>query len=216
MEKKLGPYQEFAFTCRMCGGCCRDDREIILNPVDIYRLSRHFGLPTGVFIDKYCDAEISNVYGGFPIVTLKTPAGTCIFLEGDLCRVHTVRPACCRNYPVGTSFTRDGGMEHTLMEVGPECRGMENGKLRTVAGWWKESGMEPDAPGITLMRRAFRAVSLRLSQEDKKQLYRILCDFDSLLATAEQKNADMPENELVQFLIDSLEQLFAGYSKSGT
>ena len=200
MGRELGQHDVFYFTCRMCGGCCRDDREIILNPMDVFHLSRRYQMTTTEFVRTYCVCERSDVFNGFPLLMLRTEGGVCVYLDGDLCRVHDTRPACCRNYPAGSSFTREGGVRHELMDPAPACRGFENGGAHTMEAWWVDAGLSALGPGVALMREAARAASLRLSEAEQQQLYRILCDFDALPGLPEAPDADAAMALLNEYL----------------
>ena len=56
-EKGLVPTitreQDFCFDCVQCGECCRNREDILLNPLDVFRLCRKLKLSAEEFIDKY-------------------------------------------------------------------------------------------------------------------------------------------------------------------
>jgi Fe-S-cluster containining protein len=178
-ETNLAPEDSFQFDCCMCGACCRDDRYIALTPQDIFLLSRGLGMNSAGFLNVYCDVQRDAGLNGVPIASLRTPGGVCMFHENNLCSVHTARPACCRNYPVGTRIEPGGGMAHQLMRAAPGCGGFGRGPKKTVARWWRESGMQACLPGIHLMELAARAVTRRLSRDHRERLFNLLCDFDA-------------------------------------
>lgn len=176
----------FTFQCRACGACCRDNREIVLNPQDVFNLSRRFGIPTGQFIARHCEYDPAAGYGSFPLLTLATPGGNCVFLDGNLCSVHTLRPACCRNYPVGTIFQSNGAARHMLMEPAPGCSGFESGEEHSLESWRAGAGLDALEPGTSLIRDAFIIAMQSPPNADLRDtLYRILYDFDPLPGPSE-------------------------------
>lgn len=178
-ETTLAPEDSFRFECGMCGACCRDDRYIVLTPQDIFMLSRHLGVNSGEFLESHCHVQRDAGLNGVPLAAMRTPGGVCVFHENNLCAAHTARPACCRNYPVGTRLEPGGGMVHELMRAAPGCTGFGRGPEKTVARWWRESGMQDCLPGIHLMELAALAVTRRLSRDHRERLFNLLCDFDA-------------------------------------
>lgn len=97
------------FHCQLCGKCCRNvENAIMLEPLDIYRLSRHLRAQ-GKRVDGTEDvlAEIAEpvmLTEAVPIFTLKAvgPEQSCIFLKDGRCSVYEARPRACRLYPFTT------------------------------------------------------------------------------------------------------------------
>ena len=59
-------------------------------------MAAHFGISPEAFADRYTD--LSPTRAG--LVLKGDPNAPCMFLtEDNLCRVHTVRPQQCRDYP---------------------------------------------------------------------------------------------------------------------
>ena len=91
------------FRCQLCGKCCRNVKNaIMLEPLDIYRLSRHLRAQ-GRQVDGTEDvlAEIAEpvmLTEAVPIFTLKAvgPEESCIFLKDGRCSVYEARPRACR------------------------------------------------------------------------------------------------------------------------
>lgn len=200
------PSPVFRFECRMCGSCCRDDRLIVLTPQDIFNLSRHAGLDTGGFLAAHCDVQRDAGLNGVPVAALRTPGGACVFLDGALCAVHAARPACCRNYPLGTRLDPDGALQHELMRPAPGCGGFGAGPEFSADQWWRQAGMRDCLPGIRLMELAARAVTRRLDALQRERLYALLCDFDTLPAARAAASFDALYPRLRAGLESILEQ----------
>ena len=84
--------EEFAQTnCLECANCCKTTGPLFTNR-DINRISKHFKLKPGVFIDTYLRVDEDNDH-----VLQQVP---CTFLGGDnYCSIYDVRPKACREYP---------------------------------------------------------------------------------------------------------------------
>lgn len=84
--------EEFAQTnCLECANCCKTTGPLFTKR-DIERISKHFKLKPGVFIDTYLrvDEDNDHVLQGVP----------CTFLgEDNYCSIYDVRPKACREYP---------------------------------------------------------------------------------------------------------------------
>lgn len=78
--------------CLICANCCKTTSPILTNK-DIERLSKHFRLTPGKFIDKYVqiDGDQDYVFQGIP----------CPFLDetDNYCLVYDQRPKACREFP---------------------------------------------------------------------------------------------------------------------
>ena len=104
--------------CAGCSECCRKvDDTIILDPYDIYQLSK--GLGAG--FDELLSAEpvpfieLGNADGLLlPHLNIDSKEGACRFLNEDgRCGIHSFRPGFCRLYPLGRIY-EDGGFSYFL------------------------------------------------------------------------------------------------------
>jgi len=82
------------FTCKQCGNCCKGDGVVRLTEDDIERLSKYLNISPQEFKEKYT----FNSFLGEVWLNDK-PNKDCIFLENNLCSVHSVKPRQCENYP---------------------------------------------------------------------------------------------------------------------
>lgn len=104
-EMKIGLDDEFRFRCTMCGKCCRNRHDILLNPYDLFRLSVGLDMKPLEICKRYC-----HVYAGetsrIPIVRL-LPVGVderCPFLLGNRCSVNSFKPNVCALFPLGRAI----------------------------------------------------------------------------------------------------------------
>lgn len=77
--------------CMSCGNCCKTTSPIFYQK-DIDRLSKHFKMKPGAFVEKYLHIDSDQDY------VLNT--APCAFLSPDnSCSVYDVRPLACQTYP---------------------------------------------------------------------------------------------------------------------
>jgi Fe-S-cluster containining protein len=77
--------------CLKCANCCKTTGPLFTSQ-DIDRISRHFKMKSGDFIDQFLRIDEDNDY-----VLQQTP---CHFLGADnYCSIYDIRPKACREYP---------------------------------------------------------------------------------------------------------------------
>ncbi len=115
--KRIGLDEPFKFHCTCCGKCCIHREDILLNPKDIYNMSKELGISPEELVKKYCE-----VYAGddsrVPIVRIK-PKGhvkRCPLLKDRKCMVHNSKPSVCAMFPIGR-FLQVGDAEGNIREV---------------------------------------------------------------------------------------------------
>lgn len=84
--------EEFAKTdCLTCANCCKTTGPLFTHK-DVERISKHFRLKPGKFIETYLRIDEDN-----DMVLQEVP---CTFLGADnYCSIYEVRPKACREYP---------------------------------------------------------------------------------------------------------------------
>lgn len=106
--------------CQGCSACCRGmGNSVILDPLDIYRLTRTLGLS---FQELMADKLELHVVDGVILPNLKMtgPEEKCGFLnEEGRCSVHEARPGICRLFPLGRYY-ENGGFQYFLQKN--ECK----------------------------------------------------------------------------------------------
>jgi len=88
------------FQCRRCGDCCRGYGGTVVSAEDIAVMADFLGMPPERFIRRYC------VWSGRQQVLAQQANGYCVFWDG-LCRIHTVKPRMCRQWPFIRSVAAD-------------------------------------------------------------------------------------------------------------
>ena len=83
--------------CRGCSACCSGmGNSIILDPLDVFRLTLGLGLPFEALLEDKIEL---NVVDGVILPNLKMSAEseTCAFLDkAGRCSIHALRPGICR------------------------------------------------------------------------------------------------------------------------
>lgn len=104
-NRELGLDDCFQFGCKACGKCCRD-KVIMLNPYDIFKLTKYLNISQAEFASKYCGFYIGRD-SNLPIVYIDFKGGPCPFLVNKRCSVHEVKPFVCASYPLGRGISED-------------------------------------------------------------------------------------------------------------
>jgi Fe-S-cluster containining protein len=104
------------FECTKCGACCRQEELLVtVTGLDVARLGAGLGL-NAIELTRALDfyvldddesipdglrhiPRISTEKGLAYVALRKLENGDCVFLNDDLCMVHTIRPAVCRSFP---------------------------------------------------------------------------------------------------------------------
>lgn len=118
--------------CEGCSACCRRmGSSIVLDPLDIYRLTTGLGVR---FEQLLSDKTELNVVDGIILPNLKMGGEKecCAFLnEEGRCSIHGIRPGICRLFPLGR-FYEDGGFKYFLQIH--ECKKENRTKVK-VKKW---------------------------------------------------------------------------------
>lgn len=106
--------------CKGCSACCREmGASIVLDPLDIHRLTKGMGLSFQELLDRqYIEL---NLVDGVILPNLKMKhqvdmavapdiaVEQCPFLDRDeRCSIHVFRPGFCRMFPLGRSYDEEG------------------------------------------------------------------------------------------------------------
>lgn len=146
---KIGVDEPFKFHCTMCGKCCSHREDILLNPKDVYNISKELGLSPQEMIEQYADVYIGGD-SRMPIVRLK-PRGSvqrCPLLKNHKCSVHNnnAKPTVCALFPIGRCLKMD---EKEVKDIttddilyifqNPGCG--DEGESHTVREWLESFGI---------------------------------------------------------------------------
>ncbi len=103
-NKRLKLEDTLPFSCTHCGGCCVHQEELLLNPLDLFRLAVHLGIPVEQWLQQYGECYIGEE-SRMPILRIRPQGETrrCPWLKNNKCSVHKAKPSVCGLYPLGRS-----------------------------------------------------------------------------------------------------------------
>ena len=148
-HNKLTADDPFRFRCTQCGKCCINREDILLTPLDLFRIANELKLSLKEFIGQYCELYIGPD-SHFPIIRLK-PRGSikrCPLLKNRRCSVHKAKPAMCAMFPIGRviAFPEDEtSSEAPVIEyfyMNPGCG--DNTRTQTLREWFDSFGIPLD------------------------------------------------------------------------
>jgi len=117
---QIGLDDPFKFHCTCCAKCCIHREDILLNPKDIYNMSKELGISPEELFKKYCEAYVGDD-SRVPIVRIK-PRGSvkrCPLLKERKCLVHKSKPSVCAMFPIGR-FLQAGDTEGNIKNISVE------------------------------------------------------------------------------------------------
>ncbi|AXA34862.1 MAG: YkgJ family cysteine cluster protein [Candidatus Hydrogenedentota bacterium] len=91
------------FICARCGNCCRGEGFVRVFPNEAQRIAEFLGIPVEQFLREYTrvpDLAEDVAAGVRWLIDKPGPLRECIFLDGNACRIHPVKPQRCRDFPL--------------------------------------------------------------------------------------------------------------------
>lgn len=138
----IGVDEPFRFHCDMCGKCCIDREDILLNARDIYNMAKELQVEPIDIFKEYCETYIGTS-SRIPIVRIEPrgPIKRCPLLKGRKCSVHKAKPTVCAMFPIGRCIQLDLFDEDTKINAGdisyiftdPGCG--DGSETHTVREW---------------------------------------------------------------------------------
>jgi len=151
-EKRLQLFDSFAFSCNKdltCFNTCCGNKHLPLTPFDVLRLKCALNMHSDDFLTGYTVYQLDPI-SGFPIISLKMrddSKALCPFVTPEGCSVYHDRPTACRLYPLGWAAGRSGSQARWegffFMLDTPNCLGIEEKKIWTIAEWRDNQGLLP-------------------------------------------------------------------------
>jgi len=99
---KLGMDDTFTFGCSRCGKCCRNQEDILLTPLDLFKMAKYLNISIKSLLEECCEVYVGES-SKLPVVRIKPREyrNTCPFATKGGCRIHAVKPAVCALFPLG-------------------------------------------------------------------------------------------------------------------
>lgn len=156
----------FVFGCKGCGKCCHHRTDIILNPRDIFNISKYLYRTPIEIITRYCELHIGPS-SGLPLVRIKPIGGddTCPFLRKKKCIIHKAKPVVCAIYPLGR-FVKPEKMELEYILQPISC-GNKN-ESYTVKEWLSKFGYENDEEFFLSHQNTMNFLAIFLNENKEK------------------------------------------------
>ena len=172
----VGIDDTFKFLCTQCGKCCINRTDIMLSPMDVFRMTKELQISPSDFFAMYCRMEI-GIDSRMPIVMLR-PVGKdyrCPLLQNNKCSVHKVKPAVCGMFPLGRYVSIDpekyskGEIETSEVKYllqPPECG--DESETHTVREWLGDFDIALEDEAYVRWNQVMGDLSLRLQELQKK------------------------------------------------
>jgi len=88
------------YECQRCTACCRWPGPVRVTESEVNRIAEFLGLPVENFIRQH--TQLAPDRRG--LMLMEQASGACEFLTGNDCRVESVKPQQCRDFPNGWNF----------------------------------------------------------------------------------------------------------------
>ena len=157
--------------CKGCHACCTGMGDsIVLNPLDMWRLTRALGCPFQQLL-ALGKIELHIVDGCIlPNLAMTGTEEHCSFLDADgRCSVHSARPDICRLFPLGRVY--EGEDFHYFLQSG-ECPYPSKTKVK-VSKWIDTPLYESNRQFLLQWHKLLKQVEAKqpgLSEEERKTL----------------------------------------------
>ena len=93
-DPSVNPCRPPVFQCQQCGDCCSGRGGIFVKPREVEEMAALLGLAAAEFCRLYVEASAMG-----PRLTIADNGFCVFFMEGNLCRVHPVKPFICCQWP---------------------------------------------------------------------------------------------------------------------
>lgn len=90
------------WQCDRCTACCRWPGQVTFTDEELSRMAAHLNLTESEFIDRF--TRINAQRTGLALTDQAD--GSCVFLDGNDCRINPVKPQQCRDFPNLWNFPR--------------------------------------------------------------------------------------------------------------
>ena len=173
----IGLDDTFKFHCDQCGKCCTHREDIILSPMDIFKMAKELKISLVDFYHEYCVFNIGE-HTRIPIVRLASEGKDthCVLLKNHRCSVHKVKPAVCAMFPLGRymSFEKDDYNAESIdaskvkyLLQPPDCG--DESETHTVREWLNGFDIKLEDEAFVHWQKAISRFSSKLKELEKKQ-----------------------------------------------
>ena len=173
----VGLDDTFRFHCDQCGKCCINREDIILSPMDIFRMSKELKITPTEFYRKYCVYNIGS-YTRMPIVRLASVGrdNRCILLKNAKCSVHKVKPAVCAMYPLGryialdkSDYTKEGIARSKVQYLLQPLDCGDDSEEHTVRDWLGGFDIQLEDEAFVKWHQTIAQYETKIKELEKKE-----------------------------------------------
>lgn len=86
--------------CSRCTKCCKWPGDVRLREGEVEAIAAYLEMDESVFIERY--TRLTTQRDGLSLI--EKPNDHCIMLEGDACRIQSVKPQQCKDFPNRWNF----------------------------------------------------------------------------------------------------------------
>lgn len=83
------------FVCQRCNECCKKPGFVYLVEGEAANIASFLKQSEFDFVNEFCEIEERQ-----KLVLKKYPDESCIFLTSEGCKIHSVKPQQCRDFPI--------------------------------------------------------------------------------------------------------------------
>lgn len=168
----IGLDDTFKFRCTMCGKCCVDREDILLNAMDMFRISKHLGMAPVEVLNDFCEFYVGN-HSHLPVVRLRPegPQKRCPLLKGNKCLVHEAKPSVCAMYPLGrymkldaSNFNAEAVSKASIQYILQPISCGKKTDTHTVRGWLSGFNMATEDEAYIKWNMAISTIGPRLKK----------------------------------------------------
>ena len=160
--------------CAGCSSCCQGMEDtIVLDPLDIYRMTGGLGKSFGDLLDHAF--SLGMVDGlALPRLRVDKEGERCVFLNAQgRCSIHSYRPGICRLFPLGRMYEEDSFWYFLQVH---ECKKKNKTKVRVRK--WIDTPRPQEYESFLLQWHDFLKETRRLAdkpgEEEKRREYALL------------------------------------------
>ena len=210
----IGADEPFKFHCDMCGKCCINREDILLNARDIYNMAKELQMEPADMFKTYCETYIGES-SRIPIVRIK-PRGSikrCPLMKAHKCSVHKVKPTVCAMFPIGRCIQMDASNRDT--EIGaadiryiftnPGCG--DDSETHTVREWLGEFGIPLEDGFFLEWNRLISELGAIFRKGEKVLSEEVMMEAWSLTFVKIYLDYDMNKEFMLQFKENAAEVL---------
>lgn len=81
--------------CQRCTACCRWPGDVRVDDLEITEIAELLGLSESEFIERF--TRLRRDRKGLSLI--EKPSGECVFLDGGMCSIQSVKPQQCHDFP---------------------------------------------------------------------------------------------------------------------